>query len=153
MQMIEFPVSDIVSETAASFQSVAHTQEKTISCRIQSMVSFTGNEKAIRQLVSILLDNAIKYSPKGGSISVVLEKQKKALVLSVYNSTDYFIPKEKLSLLFERFYRLDPSRSSQSGGYGIGLSVAKAIVAALNGQIRAQTQDGYSLEITVSLPA
>lgn len=153
MQMIEFPVSDIVSETAASFQSVAQTQEKTISCRIQSMVSFTGNEKAIRQLVSILLDNAIKYSPKGGSISVVLEKQKKALVLSVYNSTDYFIPKEKLSLLFERFYRLDPSRSSQSGGYGIGLSVAKAIVAAHNGKIRAKTQDGYSLEITVSLPA
>ena len=57
-----------------------------------------------------------------------------------------------LSHLFERFYRTDPSRSAQTGGYGIGLSVAKAIVQAHNGKIQAQTGDGHSLLITVSFP-
>lgn len=153
MQMIEFPFSDIVSEAAASFQTLAQSQGKEFQCKIQPMLSLTGNEKAIFQLVNILLDNALKYSPDNGMVSLILEKQGKTLQLSVSNTTENFIPKESLNLLFERFYRLDPSRNSQTGGYGIGLSVAKAIVTAHNGRIQAKTDDGYSLQITVTLPA
>lgn len=152
MQMIEFPFSDVVSEAAASFQALAQTQGKVFQCQIQPMLSLTGNEKSIHQLVSILLDNALKYSPNSGTVSLVLEKQNKTVQLSVFNTTENFIPKEKLNLLFERFYRIDPSRNSQTGGYGIGLSVAKAIVAAHNGKIQAKTEDGYSLQITVFFP-
>lgn len=153
MQMIEFPFSDIVSETAASFQALAQTQGKVFQCKVQPMLSFVGNEKAIRQLVGILLDNALKYSPDNGIVSLVLEKQNRTLQLSVFNTTENFIPKEELHLLFERFYRIDSSRNSQTGGYGLGLSIAKAIVAAHGGKIRAKTDDGRSIQIIMTFPS
>ena len=82
----------------------------------------------------------------------MLEKQNKMLVLSVTNTTEYPIPGESLPLLFDRFYRIDPSRNSQTGGYGIGLSVAKAIVAAHNGKIQAKAGEEPSLQINASFP-
>lgn len=153
MEMIEFPFSEVVSETAASFQALAQTQDKPFECRIQPMLSMNGNEKAIRQLVGILLDNALKYSPEHSVVSLTAEKRGRTIRLCVFNTTENQLPDGDLNVLFERFYRTDPSRSSQTGGYGIGLSVAKAITAAHNGKIRAATQDGRSLEITVLLPA
>lgn len=152
MQMIEFPFSDVVSEAASSFQALAQTQEKVFQCQIQPMLTLRGNEKAIQQLISILLDNALKYSPANGTVSLTVEKQNRTLRLSVYNTTTSEIPKESLPLLFDRFYRTDPSRNSQTGGHGIGLSVAKAIVTAHNGKIQASTEDGHSLQITAIFP-
>lgn len=152
LQMIEFPFSDVVSETASSFKALAQTQNKAFQQKIQPLLSLTGNEKAIRQLINILLVNALKYSPDHGTISLALESQNKTVQLSVFNTTEHFIPKESLDLLFERFYRIDQSRNSQTGGYGIGLSVAKAIVEAHNGRIQAKTENGHSLQITVILP-
>lgn len=150
--MIEFPISDVVSETAMSFQALAQTQNKAFLCEIPPMLSYTGNEKAIRQLVSILMDNALKYSPEHGQISIALKKTSRQLCISVYNTSAQPITGEQLAHLFERFYRADSSRSSQSGGYGIGLSVAKAIAAAHNGKITANSPDGSSLEVVVQLP-
>ena len=150
--MIEFPFSDVVSEAASSFQALAQTQGKKFQCNIQPMLSITGNEKALHQLVSILLDNALKYSPENGTVTLTVEKQNRSVRLSVFNTTAEKIAKENLSKLFDRFYRIDASRDSRTGGYGIGLSVAKAIVAAHNGKIQAQTEDGDSLQITVTLP-
>ena len=152
MTMIEFPVSDVISEACASFQALAQTQNKTLQCRIKPMLSLKGNEKAIQQLIHLLLDNALKYSPAGSTISLTLEKQNKQLILSVFNPTEQKIEKENLPQLFERFYRMDPSRNSQTGGHGIGLSVAKAIVTAHNGKIQARTTDGKSLLILVTFP-
>ena len=152
VQKIEFPFSDVVSETAASFQALAQTQNKALVCNIQPMLSLTGNEKAIRQLVNILLDNAMKYSPQEGTVSITVQKQGRQLRLTVYNTTETYVPKERLNMIFERFYRMDSSRSSQTGGYGIGLSVAKAIVTAHDGKITAATRDGNSLEITAQFP-
>lgn len=151
-EMIDFPLSDIVSETAQSFQAPAKTQNKNFSADIEPMLSFCGNEKAIRQLVSILLDNALKYSPDGGDISVSLQKQNKSISLKVYNTAQN-IDTENLDRLFDRFYRSDKSRNSETGGYGIGLSVAKAIVSSHKGKIIASSKDGNSLTITVTLPS
>ena len=152
MQMIEFPFSDVVSETVSSFQALAQTQGKDFQCNIQPMLTLRGNEKAIQQLISILLDNALKYSPVNGTISLSVEKQNRTLRLSVSNTTINEIPKDSLPLLFDRFYREDPSRNSQTGGYGIGLSVAQAIVTAHNGKIQATTEDGHSLLIAAAFP-
>jgi len=152
MQLIEFPFSDVVSETVSSFHALAKTQNKTLQCRIPSMMSMTGNEKAIRQLVNILMDNAIKYSPEKGLIFVDAKKQGKNLILTVFNTTQTPVPKEKLDMIFERFYRLDTSRSTTTGGYGIGLSVAKAIVSAHNGKINAVSEGDCAIKIVVSLP-
>lgn len=152
MQMIEFSFSDAVIEAASSFAALAQTQEKVFQCHIQPMLTLRGNEKAIGQLVSILLDNGLKYSPVNGTVSLSVEKQNRTLRLSVYNTTENEITKESLPLLFDRFYRADPSRNSQTGGHGIGLSVAKAIVTAHSGKLQASTSDGRSLLITAIFP-
>lgn len=152
MQMIEFPFSDVVGEVVVSFQSLAKTQNKKLHCDVPDMVSLIGNERAIRQLTNILMDNALKYSPEGGDISVLVQKQGKNLTMTVSNTTRVPIPKDKLDLIFERFYRMDPSRSTMTGGYGIGLSVAKAIVNAHNGKISAMAVDENTLRIVVVLP-
>lgn len=100
MAMIEFPFSDVVGEAAASFQALAQTQGKEFQCDIQPMLSLNGNEKAIQQLVGILLDNALKYSPKNGMVSLKVWKQNRAVYLSVLNTTESPVQKDKLDLLF-----------------------------------------------------
>lgn len=115
------------------------------------MLSYKGDEKSLRQLLSILLDNALKYSEPGGTISLELGRQGKNLHLSAYNTCPV-MEREHLAHLFDRFYRTDSSRNSQTGGYGLGLSIAAAITAAHRGRISASTEDGHSLRITVTLP-
>lgn len=148
--MIDFPISDIVEETAASFQALAVTQEKTFDCEIEPMLTCYGNEQNIQRLLEILLDNALKYSNPGGHISVNLKKNGKGISLSVYNTAEH-VSRENISHIFERFYRLDESRNSKTGGYGIGLSIANAIVQAHKGKITAETEDEKSLKITVQI--
>lgn len=152
LPMIAFPFSDVVTETALSFQALAHTQNKTLVCSVPDMLSFTGNEKAIRQLVSILMDNAMKYSPEYGTVCLTVRKMSRHLCLSISNTTLETLTQEHLNHLFDRFYRVDSSRSSQTGGYGIGLSVAQAICSAHSARISVSSKDGQSLEISVLFP-
>ena len=153
LQLIEFPLSDVAEEMAQSFQALATSQEKDFVLRIQPMLSFTGDEKAIRQLLSILLDNALKYSPAGGRLELGLEKQGRTLLLTMSNTAVQPIDQDKLPHLFDRFYRTDQSRSSQTGGYGLGLSIARSIVLAHKGKIRAESPDGSTLKFIIHLPA
>lgn len=149
MQMIEFPLSEIVSDVVSSFKALAQTQEKELNCEIQPLVSMRGNDRSIEQLVTILIDNALKYSPKGGNIFVKLEKRKKQICLDISNTTVDKISSMEISNVFERFYRMDKSRNSETGGHGIGLSIAKAIVEAHGGKIIAKTNSDHSFEINV----
>lgn len=152
LQVIEFPLSDVAEEMALPFLAPAKSQEKELTLHIQPMLSFTGDEKAIRQLISILLDNALKYSPAGGHLELRLEKQGRNILLTVTNTTIQLVEEDKLSHLFDRFYRSDQSRNSQTGGYGLGLSIARSIVLAHKGKIRAESSDGMSLSVVVSFP-
>lgn len=152
MPMIEIPISEIALDTASTFKALAHTQSKELILDITPMLSIYGNVSAIEQLISILLDNALKYSPSGSEIRLTLEKRGKNICLSVMNTAIKNISKEKLDLLFERFYREDSSRNSATGGHGIGLSIAKAVVTAQGGKIYAFSKDGASLVITASFP-
>lgn len=150
-EKIEFPLSDLAEETLETFQALARTRNKTLSGHIQPMLSMKGDEKSIRQLVTILLDNAIKYSEDGGKIEFSLKKHKNTIYLDVFNTADS-VSRESLVHLFDRFYRADKSRNSKTGGYGLGLSIASAIVHAHKGKITASTQDEKSLLIVVSFP-
>lgn len=152
LPMIDFPFSEVVMEIVTSFQGLANKQEKEIECIIPPMLTLCGNEKSIRQLISILLDNAVKYSPLQGKISLAVEEQNKFIQLSVTNTTTQAIASEQLKLLFDRFYRVDASRNSKTGGHGVGLSIAKAIVEAHHGKIHASTPTENTLQITVRLP-
>lgn len=153
LQLIDFPLSDVAEEMAQSFQALAKSQEKEFSVHIQPMLSCTGDEKAIRQLLSILLGNALKYSPAGGQMALRLEKQGRMLLLTMSNTSAQPIDQDKLPHLFDRFYRTDQSRNSQTGGYGLGLSIARSIVLAHKGKIRAESPDGRTLTFIVHLPA
>ncbi len=153
LQVIEFPLSDVVEEMALPFLAPAKSQEKELALHIQPMLSCTGDEKAIRQLISILLDNALKYSPAGGQLELRLEKQGRNILLVVKNTTIQPVDEDKLPYFFDRFYRSDQSRNSRTGGYGLGLSIARSIVLAHKGKIRAESSDRMSLSVVVSFPA
>lgn len=147
---IEFPVSEAAEETAQSFELLAKVQNKHLSCQIEPGLSYCGEEGNIRRLFSVLLDNGVKYSEEGGEITFSLQKKGKKLVLSVQNRA-VNLDGEKTAHLFERFYRGDPSRNSDTGGHGIGLSIAKAIVEGHKGRITAEIKDEETLKITAVL--
>ena len=150
LMMTDFSISDAIAESIEPFVRLAAQKGKSIETNIQKNISFVGNEDAIRKLVGILADNAIKYSSENGDISVTLKSASKGPMLQVKNSVDE-ITKGPHDELFERFYRGDASRSSEISGYGIGLSIAKAIVNAHRGKIVARSEDGKSLLISVLL--
>ena len=151
LQKIDFPLSDVAAETTQSFRSRAQVEGKTFSADIEPGLSLYGEEKSIRQLITILLDNAVKYASDEGNISFSVSKKGKHTEIEVKNTTDG-IDQDTLAHMFDRFYRADQSRNSGKGGYGIGLSIASAIVAAHKGRISASSPDGRLMEIRVVLP-
>ncbi|MEE1057660.1 MAG: HAMP domain-containing sensor histidine kinase [Acutalibacteraceae bacterium] len=149
-QMSEFSLSDVVANTAQSFIAVAESKGKIFEVNIQESINYCGNETLICQLVSILLDNAMKYSNENGKVEISLKSNGKNKILTVYNTVES-IQTGKLNFLFERFYRTDTSRNSETGGHGIGLSVAKAIVNTHKGKITAFSSDGKNISVTTVL--
>lgn len=153
---IDFPVSDVVGETVSSFQTLAHSKKQHIRAQITPMLSCRGDENSVRQLVGILLDNAIKYSRGTGNgscedIVLKLEKKGQNLYLSVTNSSEP-VSEEQLRHFFDRFYRTEQSRNSETGGYGLGLSIAKSIVGAHKGRITASAPEPGMVQLAVILP-
>ena len=114
------------------------------------MLSLHGDEKSIRKLVSILLDNAMKYSPDGGTVALSLRKTGRQTLLSVTNTAEN-MEKGDQDRLFDRFYRADASRNSETGGFGLGLAIAKAVVDVHKGKIHA-VSDGQSLTVEAAFP-
>lgn len=143
--------SKIVGDVAHSFESRALVSEKKYDCSVAEDLFLRGDESALRKLVSILLDNAFKYSSDSGDIRLRFYRQGKNIFLTVSNSVDE-IPKDSIPHLFDRFYRADSSRNSETGGHGIGLSIAQAVVRAHGGKIVAYTPDGKTLRITATFP-
>ena len=150
LQKIEFPISEVAAEAVAPFKNVALQQGKQLICNIQPMLTLNGNDKSIIQLINILMDNALKYSPPGTTVAFNLAKHNRVIYIYTYNTTENSIDKSQTEQVFERFYRSDASRNSETGGSGIGLSIAQAIVNAHGGKIQAWTQDGHSFQISAA---
>ena len=136
----EFNISDTIMNQLLSFEAVIYENELTLNCDIQEDIRFLGNKEGINQLVGILLDNAIKHSYKNKEIKVML-KEIKGTIRFVVTNYGEVIPEEDLEKIFERFYRVDKSRSREKGGYGLGLSIAKTIVEREKGTIRAVSRN------------
>ena len=120
LQISEFNISAAVEEVADSFRDHATAHGHTLTLQVTPELFYIGDESAIRQLASILLDNAIKYSDAGREITLELRKEKKKLLFQTSNPCTA-MNAEEADKLFDRFYRPDKSRSSQTGGFGIGL--------------------------------
>lgn len=152
LQMQPFPISDALRETAESFRDFAQAKGHELELAIAPDLSYTGDEYAIRQLASILLDNAVKYAPAGTPIHFSLQRSKKGLTLTTRNAWAAPLEKKDLDRLFDRFYRPDQSRSSSTGGFGIGLSIARSIAEGHRGSIRASAaEDGTGITFTAEL--
>lgn len=140
-------ISELIVAQAPTFEVPAKEQGKTFSLNLEPKAIVSARETDINRLYSVLADNAVKYCTPSGRIETVLSRGKKGVLLVIRNTCQP-IPQEELSHLFERFYRVDSSRSRQTGGYGIGLSVAKAITEKYRGRIRAYNEkDSVCFEV------
>lgn len=148
MQEVEF--GKLIKEISESFHTILIQKNQKIEEQLEEELNVCGNEKELRQLGTILMDNAVKYTPDGGRIRISLKRKEKMAILNFYNECEN-LPQGDLTHLFDRFYRADSSRSRESGGYGIGLSVAKAVVKNHRGKISVKAQENGIL-FTVKLP-
>ena len=150
LDRLEFSLSDTLDDCVMDVKDYALSLDKNIVTDIEKDISFKGDKKLIRQVIGILLDNAIKYAKEKSDINVKLTKQNKKIVFTVENEADNLEIKN-YNILFERFYRADSSRNSKTGGYGIGLSIAQSIVLKHKGKISADSFDGERIVFTVKL--
>lgn len=140
----EFNLSDAVWEIAEPFTALAKAKGKQYEQQIQDGLVLWGERTLIQQMISILLDNAVKYSDQGGTIRLTVERRHRSVVIEVYNTCD-LTGMEDIERLFDRFYRPDKSRNAQTGGTGIGLSIARAVAQAHHGKLSVSSQDGKSI--------
>ena len=146
-----FSLSDTASEIAESWRIVAEAKGKSLIYYAEPEILIKGSKNDIAQLISILLDNAVKYSSNSGDITLNIEKNALSAILTLSNRVDE-IEVGSQNVLFNRFYRRDSSRNSGKGGFGIGLSMAKSIVMNHKGKISAYSEDGKSLTFSIQLP-
>lgn len=142
--------SRLVSSEALPFESMAFENGHTLCCNIAENITVDGNGTQLEQLVSILLDNAIRHGDKGTDIQLILKAEHRYANLSVINAGTE-IPAEKRDMLFERFYRMDSVRNGDDGHYGLGLSIARAIAISHGGKIGVSCENGL-IEFKVQIP-
>ena len=145
----EVSLSDVAEDCALAFDPVAFEAGKHLAEALSENVMVFGDRDRLRQLVSILLDNAIKYGAPGGTITLSLQTSDRQAKLTVSNPGPP-IPPEQLRRLFQRFYRADASRGEQSG-FGLGLSIAAVIAQEHRGSLRAES-DHVSTRFIFTLP-
>ncbi|MBR1810152.1 MAG: HAMP domain-containing histidine kinase [Clostridia bacterium] len=140
--MTEFDMSSAVEGMAMTFESVAFEQGVLIDAHIEDGITLRGNDSEIKQLASILIDNAVKHSVPGGTVTVKLHKgiQKKN-IFSVTNQGDP-IPPAQREKIFERFYRADEARTGSENRFGLGLAIAKSITEKHKGKISVNCAEG-----------
>ena len=145
-----FDISQTVSNAILSFECTAYEENKSINSNIEPNVSFLGDQNKISELVSILIDNAIKYSTANSQIDFSLKSSKGSILLECSNYCDDTSTFD-VNRIFERFYRTDKSHSNEKEGFGLGLSIAQSIVEYHNGNIKA-TKHNNMVKFVISLP-
>ncbi len=136
-------LSKIIEKTSLTFESLVYENKLELETNIEDDIMYKCNSDKIKQLLGILLDNAIKHSNDNSKIFVNLYKNKNNITLEVKNRGKE-IPKEDQEKIFDRFYRADESRNRNENRYGLGLAIAKNIVANHNGKIFVNCKDGYT---------
>ena len=134
--------SELVSDAVLSFQLLYEEKGQTLQSRIPEGLTLQGSQQHLYQVMDILLDNALKYSVPGGHTNAELKRIGHSCLLTVANTGEP-ISREDLTNIFKRFYRVDKARSL-NGSYGLGLSIAQAIVEAHKGIIWAESDNGYN---------
>lgn len=143
VQYQKFDLSKEVEMSVAVFKSMIYEKKIALESNIKSNIEFTGDKEDIKQVVSILLDNAIKHTDEGNKIIVNTLKDKNNIEIEVKNQGTP-IPQEERARIFERFYRVDKARNRNEKRYGLGLAIAKSIVDKYKGTIEVDCKDGFT---------
>lgn len=146
----DFDLSQAILSTTLEFESRSYEENKTLEYDIMPGIIYHGNEGQIKQLLSILIDNAILHSDNRGQIKIALAKNSNKTELSVFNSCQG-ISEEQQEHIFDRFYRVDDSRNRKTGGYGLGLAIAKSIADQHHSEINITSWPGKGVTFTLLL--
>lgn len=149
LELTEFSMGELMSELVKEAKLIDDTHE--FVCNIKEDYIFYGDRKSIKQLLRILVDNSVKFTPEGGKISLHQKTWKNFMVIEV-EDTGIGIAQEELPHIFERFYRVDKARTKTHGGQGLGLSIAKWIVESHHGKIEVKSLLGVGTKFIIMLP-
>lgn len=143
--------SEAVTGTLLSFEAVTFERNLSMDSQVEEGIMVRGGEEQLNRLITVLLDNAIKYAGENGGVEVRLRREQGKAGFSVRNLGTVIAP-EHLPHLFDRFYRVDSARTQRTGGSGLGLSIAQSITHSLGGEIRVESSAGEGTRFTVALP-
>ena len=152
LQKEDLNFSELVTEQAESFQGMAEFMGKSFRLAVRKDIRLTGDRDALKRLISQLCENAVKYAPEEDTIELSLNQEGHTVRLVSENGLTEPLSPENLKHLFDRFYRPDKSRSRESGGYGIGLSMARAIMERHDGRIWAEQTDLGRIRFVCEFP-
>jgi signal transduction histidine kinase len=144
-------LKQVIEEVCKHGEIIADEKNIKIITAFLEPVQINGDMVRLRQMTSNLLHNAIKYTQPGGQIKISLEDQKDSAFMTVQD-TGIGIPEEHLPLIFNRFHRVDKSRSKEDGGSGLGLSICKHIIEAHQGKIEVESQPGVGTKFKIYFP-
>ena len=147
----KFDAAELLGQTARVMQPLAEKKHITVTAENLGKHEIQADEQKIKQLMLILVDNAVKYTPDGGKVTVGFEKAPQGRVRFYVQDTGIGIAKEDQEKIFDRFYRVDKARSREMGGNGLGLSIAQEIVALHQGTIRVESEPGQGTRFIVEL--
>jgi heavy metal sensor kinase len=150
-EWVKFDLGQLVSATADQMSLLAEDKRIKLTCTGMAGIWVQGDRSRLKQVVVNLLDNAIKYTPEGGTVSLTVSAQDGKAVLEVVDN-GIGIPPQALPRLFERFFRVDNARSREQGGAGLGLSIVKSICTAHQGKVEASSSPGQGSRFRVELP-
>ncbi|HEX03751.1 MAG TPA: PAS domain-containing protein [Bacteroidetes bacterium] len=149
---MSFDLCEVVQSTSSVFISTGEEQDITVKVQVpNSPIELSGDEEALRQIVSNLLDNAVKYSSTGGEVCVRLHRHDDHAILEVEDTGIGIEPKDQ-DRIFERFYRVDKARSRELGGTGLGLAIVKHIAQSHGGNVSLDSIPGTGSTFKVILP-
>lgn len=149
--MSDFNFSNVVENVLLTMEAVIYEEKLNLDYEIEPNLILHGNQEQLTQVVMILLDNAIKYSPEKGIITLNMKRLNNNVVLSLTNTGDG-INSNQIDKIFDRFYRTDSSRSRKNGGYGLGLAIAKTIVEQHDGKIYVESVTKEFTTFTIKVP-
>ncbi|MDE6211056.1 MAG: HAMP domain-containing histidine kinase [Clostridia bacterium] len=150
-QREDLVINDIVEGMTLSFEAICYEKSITLDYTADENIKVSASVAEIEKIVGILLDNAVKYTPQNGKMSLQLQKTRRYAVITLTN-TGEGIPQEKIDHIFDRFYKVDSSHKDTGNSFGLGLSIAKSIVDSLKGRIKCESQLGEYTRFTVELP-
>ena len=148
--LAEFDLSKAVENTALPFECRAFESGKNFVLNIEEGIRITGSEQHIKQMAAIFIDNALKYSKENGTVRVSLTNEGGKVRFSVYNTGTGLKESEK-EKVFERFYRSDASRNRATGGYGLGLAIARSIIDRHKFRLTVDNAEGKSVCFIVTM--